>query len=314
MTRTTLPKLNHNALIEHFKEGVSGQSKKKDQRFFSIAVKKGNDSASAVIRFLPDKDSNKLNFRVIFKHYIKLGGQLYSAVCRQTIGEECPICKWTYAQGLDWAKANGVNRSKKFISNVLVIEHEDKDLVGRVFLYEYGPKIMSKLEAKLLNKKRKLVYFDYEDGANFEVNVTKNDGDFANYDNSEFLTPDSIADFLDEKNISVDEFIDAHFNLDEVIESLDIKSFKDLEKELNDHLAQVGFGSTTNVVKTEDAAAKSYAALSNKSVAEDDEELPQVKVKSDAPAKAEEEQKEETSTASSLRSRLRNKYSVDSSN
>lgn len=303
MGKSMLPKLNHTALIEHFKDGMNGQSKKKDQRFFSISVKKGDETASAVIRFLPDKDVSKLSYRVVFKHYIRLNKQLYSAVCRQTHGEKCPICQWTYAQGLDWAKANNVNRTKKFVSNVMVIENEDQKNNGKIFLFEYGPKIMSKLEAKLFNKKRKVVYFDYEEGANFEINITKNDGDYPNYDNSEFLTPSSIADFLDENGISVDEFIDSHFDLDEVVQSLEVKSFEDLETEFNAYLVQVGFGKTTQIVSSETVAADSYAKVASKSVAEDDtsDELPEVKAK------------EETSTASSLRSRLRTKYNVDSS-
>lgn len=229
------------------KEDVKSSEKKKgyepDSRFWKPTVDdKGN--ATAVIRFLPDKEgtpfikfySHNFNYMVdgVKKYWIRN--------CINTFGydKECPICKknqeyWNSSFKSDKDIASQRKRKLNFIANILVVKNPNKpEEEGKVFLYQFGQKIYDKIkdkmfpsdEIKALGEYDEYVPFDLYEGANFKL-VQVKQGEYPNYDKSEFgkQTPvgsDKQINVVMEQTHPINEFIaDDKFPTNkEVIEKL----------------------------------------------------------------------------------------------
>jgi hypothetical protein len=71
---------------------------------------------------------------------------------------------------------------------------------GKVFLYKFGKKIFDKISAAMqpeFEDETPIDPFDFWQGANFKLKITKKDG-YWNYDKSEFESPSVLGDFDDD--------------------------------------------------------------------------------------------------------------------
>ncbi len=242
------PKIDAASVQERFKDNLKGTVKQTEDKRFYVLTKDKSGSGSSVIRFLPGKVVNGkelLSYSVMYRHNMRVGknGSFLSTVCPSSIGHKCPICEWARLQEQEWIRANNLYKKRKYISNILVIEETIPELVGEVKLFEYGPQIMKILESKIYpkqigtKKKEPLIYYDWTEGANFEL-VLVNDKTqaFPTWDNSEFLAPSSIMEFLEEKNIDPRTIVDSLYDTDQVIKDLDIPSYDKLKADLQEWL------------------------------------------------------------------------------
>lgn len=307
MGKFQFPKVNLDSVQERFKENLSGNKKKEKDPNLYVLTKDKTGSGSSVIRFLPGKIVNgkeNLPYSVIYRHTLQAekGGSFVSCICPTTVGGRCPICEWNKMMQSDWVKSHGTYRKRKYLSNVLIEEEQNEELIGKVMMMEYGAKIMSMLEAKIYPKqisgrtKQPLIYYDWEQGANFEMVLTNEKGQaFPSWDNSEFLAPEPITDFLDKMGIKPEEVVDKLFDTEEVVRGLDIKSYETLKAELNNWCIQNGlptFGSKEMVVgigrvyekEVETATEDEIDEVANKSFADESvEEVPKEEPVEEAP-------------------------------
>ena len=140
------------------------------------------------LRFLPAFDGG-LPWVELFEHGFDDNNSvnMYER-CPKTIGGECPICD---AQKKMWADGRqdtyrSRKKKSKYYANVLVLaDAENPENVGKVFLWRFGFQIMQKIKLLIEEEGTPAVVFDYEQGTDFKLRVTKK-GDYPNYDESSF--------------------------------------------------------------------------------------------------------------------------------
>jgi len=127
--------------------------------------------------------------------------------CEKNISQQtpCPLCQtyWKLAKSnnqADVAKSELIKRSTKFYSYIMVIEDEQHpELVGKILVYPYGPKIKAKINSEINGEVtgEKCNIFDFVTGKDFRLIIKivatpdpkdpKRKIDMPNYDTSTFL-------------------------------------------------------------------------------------------------------------------------------
>jgi hypothetical protein len=188
------------------KDGIVESDKKKgfqkDARFWRPTVDK-DGNATAVIRFLPDREGNPFikYHQHNFKYMIDGNKKFYIKNCINDFGfdRECPVCKknseyWASSFEEDKKIASARKRKLIYVSNILVVKNPDcPEDEGKVFLYSYGEKIYGKAKEKMfpsdkvkeLGEYDEYIPYDLYEGANFTLQQEKQ-GEFPNYDKSTF--------------------------------------------------------------------------------------------------------------------------------
>jgi hypothetical protein len=142
------------------------------------------------------------------------------------------------------ANKNTVRKQKRketYVCNIVVVDdpaHPENN--GKTFLYNFGKKIMEKIQDKLPKVQKagakvfedpdevKFNAFNLWEGANFKLKVRKVDN-FPNYDKSEFLTPGPL--FTDDKKMEA-AWRAGHSLVAEVAPDK-FKSYEELRERLN---------------------------------------------------------------------------------
>jgi len=150
-----------------------------------------------------------------FKDYPELAGY-YD--CEKNISQQtpCPLCAtfWKLYKSnnqADVENSKRIKRSTKFYSYVMIIEDEQHpELVGKILVYPYGPKIKQKINAEINGDVgEKCNIFDFVNGKDFRliiklVKTPSPDGrgtvEMPNYDTSQFLTNSPIKIWNDKTN------------------------------------------------------------------------------------------------------------------
>lgn len=260
------------------KESNGGGNRGADDRFWKVEPDKAGNG-SAVIRFLPAIDADKLPWVKIYSHGFQgPTGKWYIENCLTTIGQDDPVVEHVndlYNSGIEENKKLGQQRKRKlaYVCNVLVIsdpKHPENE--GQVKLFKFGKKIFDKIKDKLhpqFEDETAVDVFNPWEGANFRLRMRKVDG-YSNFDKSEFDAPSEIGE--DEELLRV---LNGRHNLDELIAPTQFKSYDELKRKLD-------------AVLNPGAAAQPRAAATT--IAEDDipawEEKPAVAAKPAPKAKA----------------------------
>ena len=179
------------------------KSFEKDTRFFE-PTKDAEGNAFVILRFIPDQ--NGTPYVKYYSHsfnYMKNGAKKWwIRNCINTFGydRECPICAknqelFNSAFQSDKDLAGQRKRKLNYIANVMVIQDKaNPDREGKVFLFRFGQKIFDKIKKHMFPSEEnrqdpeflEFIPFDLYEGANFKLSVKKQ-GDFPNYDESEFF-------------------------------------------------------------------------------------------------------------------------------
>lgn len=174
-----------------------------DPRFWSPTFAKnkdGKEESKAIVRFLPAPDGETEDFAKFFTHFIRgQGNRKYIERCRTTLGEADPaeeLAKRLGGSNKDVYLKYG--RTPRFVANILVLQDGNKpENNGKVFLLEFGNKIMKKITAVMngsddpIDPREPLNVLDPLEGANFKIVVTKQGGQ-NNYDDSQFMAKSSL--------------------------------------------------------------------------------------------------------------------------
>lgn len=225
---------NWDAVRDKIKDDESkkggGKKFEKDTRFYEVN-RDANGNAMVIFRFLPDK--NGTPYIKYYNHgfeYLKAGAKKwYIQNCVNTFGydRKCPICEknmelWKSAFQSDKDIAGKQKRKLSFVSNILIIQDKaNPENEGKVFLYRYGQKIADKWKALMFPSEQdqedpdfvSFVPFDLYEGANFKLKVKKQ-GEFPNYDDSEFSKQSALFNGDD---VKIEPIISATYDLSEFL-------------------------------------------------------------------------------------------------
>jgi len=174
-----------------------------DPRYWKFEVDAAGNGFS-VIRFLPAVDGEEFPFVKIYKHSFKdrRTGKWYIENSRTTIGETDPVSESNselWNSGIESNKdiARQRKRQLKYIANILVVSNtKNPEQEGKVFLWEFGPRIFQKIEGAMkpeFEDETAFNPFDFWTGANFKLKARMLDGQ-RSYDKSEFEAPSALFD------------------------------------------------------------------------------------------------------------------------
>ena len=186
------------AHLKQLSEKMNNENKRgnfEDNRFWQPELDKSG-GGFAVVRFLPAIDGEDSPYIKIYNHGFKINGKWFIENCPTSMGtgNPCPVCE---SNNLLWN--SGIEENKeivrkrkrvmKYISNIIVLsdaKHPENE--GKIFLFNYGPKIFTKLMNAInpeFEDEKSFNPFCFWEGAPFKIKIRQVEG-FRNYDKSEF--------------------------------------------------------------------------------------------------------------------------------
>lgn len=242
--------------IEHDKSN-SGHV---DDRYWKCEQDKvGN--GYAVIRFLQPAQmdiekfgDNAAPIVSYYRHMFKTqSGKWFVNNCPTTLGNDCPVCAanselWNTEIPVNQDIVRKRKRQQKYVTNIMVIkDSKNPESEGKVFLFEFGPKIYEKIEGMMFPEFEDEVSidpFDFWEGADFKLKIRKWEG-YINYDKSEFSKP---APMFDGDDNTIEAIWAQEYSLQEFVDPKAFKEYDKLETEFNRAIT----GKTTRATVKED--------------------------------------------------------------
>ncbi len=220
-----------------------------DDRLWKPTVDKAGNGY-AVLRFLPAGSGEDLPWVRYWDHGFKgPTGRWYIERSLTSIGQQDPVSElnsqlWNTGRDEDKELARLRKRRLHHVSNVLVVsDSANPQNEGKVFLYEYGKKIMDKIMDVMqpqFEDEKPVNPFDFWSGANFKLKIRQVEG-YRNYDKSEFDTPTPLFDG-DEGQL--EEVYNKVYKLSEFTDPENYKSYSDLKRKLFEVLGEAEVAST----------------------------------------------------------------------
>jgi hypothetical protein len=150
----------------------------------------------------------------------------------------------------------------KYVSNILVVsDPANPGNEGKVFLFQYGPKIFEFIQDKInppepefkdMKPEDPVDVFDFLEGSNFRLRMRRENG-YITYDKSSFDSPTELADNEDE----MEAIWRSEHSLQEFVATDYYKSYEDLNK----RFTQVVTGKSETSAPAADAAMAAVAAV-----------------------------------------------------
>jgi hypothetical protein len=217
-------------------EKMNTSSNSADDRLWKPEVDKAGNGF-AVIRFLTAPEGEDLPWAKVYNHAFQGTGGWLIDNCLTTLGQQCPVCEANRELWNTGSKANQeIVRQRKrklsYYSNIYVVSdkaHPENE--GKVFLFKYGKKIFDKISAAMqpeFDDETPIDPFDFWNGANFKVKITKKDG-YWNYDKSEFESPSTLGNFEDD---TLEGIWKKAYSLQEFMKAENFKSYEQLDGRL----------------------------------------------------------------------------------
>jgi len=207
-----------------------------DERLWKPSLDKSGNGY-AVIRFLPQPESEDIPWAKVYSHAFQGPGGWYIENSLTTIGQKDPVSEynrdlWNSGSDADKDTVRKQKRKLSYYSNIYVVKDPtNPENEGKVFLFKYGKKIHDKILAAMqpeFEDETPINPFDFWQGANFKLKIRKVDG-YWNYDKSEF---DSPAPLLDDDD-ALEAIWKREYSLTEFTAPSSFKSYEELEKRLN---------------------------------------------------------------------------------
>ena len=174
-----------NNLINELEKTKSTGAKYIDERYWTPPIDEKTGNGTALIRFLPISNGDKIPWVSLYSHGFQGPGGWYIENSLTTLGQSDPISEMNtelWNTGIDANKEIVRKRKRKqhFISNILVLsDTKNPQNEGKVFLFKYGKKLFSKIQEKLQPEfadEQPTDVFDYWKGANFRLKIKKVEG------------------------------------------------------------------------------------------------------------------------------------------
>jgi len=189
---------------------------------------------SAIIRFLPSKNSEDLPWVKLFSHYFQGPGGWYIEKSLTTLNKPDPVYEyngtlWNSGDEALKIQARKQKRNAAYYANIYVVKDpSNPDNEGKVFLYKFGTTIFNKIQEAMVPKfadEEPIDPFDmWDTGANFKIRM-KMKGDYLNYDDSAFDKTSALHDD--------DKFLEAIYNkitpLQDLVDPSNFKTYEQLK-------------------------------------------------------------------------------------
>ena len=240
-------KQNRNDAISKLVAASATNTEKKDygdDRLWKPTVDKAGNGY-AVIRFLPAAEGEDLPWVRYWDHGFKGStGRWYIERSLTSIGQQDPVSEmnselWNTGRDEDKELARQRKRRLHHVSNILVVsDSANPENEGKIFLYEYGKKIMDKIMDVMQPQfadETPVNPFDFWGGANFKLKIRQVEG-YRNYDKSEFDTPSALFDG-DEGQL--ENVYNQLHKLGEFTDPANYKSYVELKKKLFEVIGEV---------------------------------------------------------------------------
>jgi hypothetical protein len=246
-----------NAISKLVAASTSNNEKKSygDDRVWKPTVDKAGNGY-AVIRFLPAGGGEDLPWVRYWDHGFKGStGRWYIERSLTSIGQNDPVSElnsqlWNTGRDEDKETARQRKRRLHHVSNILVIsDSANPENEGKVFLYEYGKKIMDKIMDVMQPQfadETPINPFDFWNGANFKLKIRNVEG-YRNYDKSEF---DASTKLYDDDETRLEEIYNNLYKLDEFTDPEYYKSYAELQKKLFEVIGEADVANTFSPVQT----------------------------------------------------------------
>jgi len=246
-----------NAISKLVAASTSNNEKKSygDDRVWKPTVDKAGNGY-AVIRFLPAGGGEDLPWVRYWDHGFKGStGRWYIERSLTSIGQNDPVSElnsqlWNTGRDEDKETARQRKRRLHHVSNILVIsDSANPENEGKVFLYEYGKKIMDKIMDVMQPQfadETPINPFDFWNGANFKLKIRNVEG-YRNYDKSEF---DASTKLYDGDETRLEEIYNNLYKLDEFTDPEYYKSYAELQKKLYEVVGEADVANTFSPVQT----------------------------------------------------------------
>ena len=220
-----------------------------DDRLWKPTVDKAGNGY-AILRFLPAGSGEDLPWVRYWDHGFKgPTGRWYIERSLTSIGQQDPVSElnsqlWNTGRDEDKELARLRKRRLHHVSNVLVVsDSANPQNEGKVFLYEYGKKIMDKIMDVMqpqFEDEKPVNPFDFWSGANFKLKIRQVEG-YRNYDKSEF---DTLTPLFDGDEGQLEEVYNKVYKLSEFTDPENYKSYSDLKRKLFEVLGEAEVAST----------------------------------------------------------------------
>lgn len=248
-------KQNRDNAISKLVSAADTNSEKKsygDDRLWKPTVDKAGNGY-AVIRFLPAGAGEDLPWVRYWDHGFKGStGRWYIERSLTSIGQPDPVSElnsqlWNTGRDEDKELARLRKRRLHHVSNIMVVSDSgNPENEGKVFLYEFGKKIMDKVMDVMqpqFQDETPINPFDFWTGANFKLKIRNVEG-YRNYDKSEF---DTAAALADGDEAALEEVYNKLYKLSEFTDPENYKSYTDLKRKLFEVIgeAEVATGLST---------------------------------------------------------------------
>tara|TARA_R110002153_G_scaffold98225_3_gene233238 strand:- start:6920 stop:7837 length:918 start_codon:yes stop_codon:yes gene_type:complete len=233
-------KQNRSDAITKLVAASSSTNEKKsygDDRMWKPTVDKAGNGY-AVIRFLPAGEGEDLPWVRYWDHGFKgATGRWYIEKSLTSVGQQDPVSElnsqlWNSGRDEDKETARQRKRRLHHVSNILVVsDSANPENEGKVFLYEYGKKIMDKIMDVMqpqFQDETPVNPFDFWGGANFKLKIRQVEG-YRNYDKSEF---DSATELFSADEAQLEGVYNKLYKLSEFTDAENYKSYADLKKKL----------------------------------------------------------------------------------
>lgn len=159
--------------------------------------------ANVIVRFLPQKDPDKVPFVSRFRHIFRdQSGRWVWLTCPTSVGKNCPICAKNgilYRSGNpEWiAVSRERKRKKEYYANILVVkDSRSPEKEGKVFVLKFGQSIMDKLMSAIQPKydgEEPMNPFDIWEGADFYLRIRRDSkSKQITYEDSKFASKSEI--------------------------------------------------------------------------------------------------------------------------
>ena len=256
-----------NNLINELEKTKSTGAKYIDERYWSVPIDEKTGNGTALIRFLPISNGDKIPWVSLYSHGFQGPGGWYIENSLTTLGQSDPISEMNtelWNTGIDANKEIVRKRKRKqhFISNILVLsDPKNPQNEGKVFLFKYGKKLFSKIQEKLQPEfadEQPTDVFDYWKGANFRLKIKKVEG-YPNYDSSLFEAPSALFDGDESK---LEKLWNTQYSLAEEVGPSKFKTYDELKARLNKVLGNKPATQTSSMAESAPPVMKSTPAAS----------------------------------------------------
>jgi hypothetical protein len=263
-----------NNLFESIKEALNKKSNVENSSYKDILkLEIGN---TYVVRLVPNVENPERTLFHYYNHIWKslMTNQLVSTLCPTTYGERCPIDEHRSKvyQTKDEAKIKDINpirRDEKWLANVYVIKDPtNPENQGQVKILRFGKQIYNIIQEAMSGDDAEEFgarIFDLSDkGCNLRIKVDENQGGYANYTTSKFMSPSALEGAPD-----IEEIYSSCKNLESLQEH---KSYEDIQKLLKVHFLGEEEAPVVNNYDLEDEEEAYVAPIKATKVSSEDED------------------------------------------